>query len=104
MQARKVSWSISDVAVAAGRSNGSANELIRRTVPPSLLEARTGRGAAVQLPESVAVALVSTLRLGVLNPQVIEAMKNDPASVRAAAKGLAELVRLAESAPPAEAA
>lgn len=68
--------------------------LARRLLPAKLLEKRAGRGAAVQLPESVALALVATLRIGALDPQVIDAMKADPAAALAAADGLAALARL----------
>lgn len=69
-------------------------------MPPELLEERAGRGAAVQLPEPVALALVDALRCGVLDPKVIDVLKKDPAAVIAAADGLTALARM--FAAPAE--
>lgn len=97
MQTKKTpgeSWSITDVANAAGRSVSSVHVLARRLLPPEMLETRRGRGAAVQLPEPVALALVDVFRLGTLTPTVVDAIKNDPAAVLAAADGLAALARL----------
>lgn len=107
MQMRKnpgESWSITDVATAAGRSYESVRALAGRVLPPELLKPRAGRGAAVQLPEDVALALVFSLRFGALNPQMIEAMKTDPAAALAAVKGLATLARLAAPQTEGEAA
>lgn len=97
-------WSLSDVARASGRSRNSVNMLARKVLPAELLEPRAGRGGAVQLPESVALALVDTLRLGALDPQMIEALKTDPAAVLAAADGLAQLVQLLGGTTQSEAA
>lgn len=97
-------WSLSDVVRASGRSRNSVNMLARKLLPPELLEPRAGRGAAVQLPEWVALALVDTLRLGALDPQMIEALKTDRAAVLAAADGLAQLVRLLDGTTQSEAA
>lgn len=107
MQIRKKpgeSWSITDVATASGRSYESVRALAGRLLPAELLEPRAGRGAAVQLPESVALALVFSLRFGALNPSMIEAMKSDPAAAKAAVDGLATLARLVAPRPDTEAA
>lgn len=93
-------WSLTDVANASGRSLSGVRTLAFRLLPGELLEQRAGRGAALQLPEPVALALVDALRCGVLDPKVIDAMKTDPAAVIAAAGGLAELARM--FAAPAE--
>ncbi|MGH3997869.1 MAG: hypothetical protein ACRDTJ_10455 [Pseudonocardiaceae bacterium] len=82
----------------------SVRQLAGRLLPASLLEERAGRGAAVQLPESVALAMVASLRFGALNPSMIEAMKNEPDAARAAAEGLAELARLVATQAEGEAA
>lgn len=87
-------WSLADVANASGRSPASVRVLAYRLLPAEMLETRRGRGAAVQLPESVALALVATLKVGALTPQMADALKSDPTAARAAADGLAELVRL----------
>jgi hypothetical protein len=87
-------WSLTDVASAAGRSLSSVRALVPRILPAELLEERAGRGAAVQLPEDVALALVAALRFGVLDSRVIAAMQEDPAAVIATADGLAELARM----------
>lgn len=88
------SWSITDVASASGRSYESVRALAGRLLPAELMEARAGRGAAVQLPEDVAMAMVASLRFGALNPAMIEAMKTSPREAMAAANGLATLAKL----------
>ena len=93
-------WSLTDVVNASGRSRNSVNVLARLLLPAELLEKRAGRGAAVQLPEDVALALVAALRIGLLDPGVITEMKKDPAAALEAADGLAKLARLV--ATPAE--
>lgn len=87
-------WSFTDVARALGRQRGSVFVQARRVLPERLLEKRAGRGAAVQLPESVGRALVATLRYGLVDAPVVEALKSDPKAVLAAADALAELARL----------
>ncbi|WP_368566137.1 hypothetical protein [Pseudoxanthomonas sp. UTMC 1351] len=87
-------WSLTDVAKAAGRSKASVRLLASKLLPAELLAERAGRGAAVQLPESVALALVDAMRIGVLDPQLVEEMKKDPAAAVAAAEGMAALARL----------
>lgn len=87
-------WSLTDVANASGRSLSSVRVLASRLLPPKLLEERAGRGAAVQLPEPVALALVDAMRIGVLDPQLVTEMKKDPAAALAAAEGLVALARL----------
>lgn len=103
-KSRGEAWSLTDVANATGLQRGRVSALARRVLPSRLLENRAGRGAAVQLPESVALALVDTLRLGVLDSRMVAALKDEPAAVLAAAEGLAELVRLVEGETQAEAA
>lgn len=87
-------WSLTDVVNASGRSRNSVNVLARRVLPAELLEKRAGRGAAVQLPESVALALVAALKVGALDAQMADAMKNDPAAVIAAGEALVALAQL----------
>lgn len=93
-KSRGKAWSWTDIANASGRSLSSVRVLASRLLPAELLEERAGRGAAVQLPEPVALALVDAMRIGVLDPQLVEEMKKDPAAALAAAEGMATLARL----------
>lgn len=88
-------WSLTAIANASGRSLSGVRVLAMRLLPAELLEERAGRGGALQLPESVALALVPILKVGALTPQLIDALKEDPAMAKAAANGLAELAELA---------
>lgn len=88
-------WSLTDIANASGRSLSGVRVLAMRLLPEELLEARAGRGAALQLPEPVALALVSVLKVGALTPALIDALKADPAMAKDAANGLAKLAEFA---------
>lgn len=90
-------WSIRDVAAAAGRSA----ELASRTARAGLLphySARSFRHGA-RIPAHLAEPFALLLRTGVTSARLSAQMRDDPAAVLAAAEALATLARSALDAP-----
>lgn len=90
-------WTIREVAAAAGRSPDTASALARRGLLPGYAARRYRIGAGI--PEPLAEAFVTVLRTGAASQRLAGLMRENPAEVLDAAEALAVLARTAMESP-----